>query len=97
MSIFAILGQWKNDYKHGKGVFKYANGDVYEGMFEKGQRSGEGTYKFKKGPTVKGNYKNDVRLKDDVTTGTLPPTTTSEVHHQRDEDRSKHAMEESDE
>ena len=92
-----MLGPWKNDYKHGKGVFKYANGDVYEGMFEKGQRSGEGTYKFKKGPTVKGYYKNDMRLKDEVSSGTVAATTTSEVYHPRDDDRSKHAVEETDE
>ena len=33
----------------GKGKAIYANGDVYEGQFEKGRRQGEGTYTFSDG------------------------------------------------
>lgn len=86
----SIVGAWKNDYKHGKGTFKYANGDVYEGMFEKGLRSGPGTYKFHGGPKIAGHYKNDVRLKDSVSSNAQPATTTTttQAYDQDDEESS---------
>lgn len=55
-------------------------------MFENGERSGEGTYKFAKGPTVKGRYKDDKRLKDEVTTRTGAAMTTTDSHDQEDND-----------
>lgn len=25
------IGQWRNDWKHGKGIMQYKNGDKYDG------------------------------------------------------------------
>ncbi len=37
-------GYWENNYRHGEGVFTYANGDVYSGWFRFGNKEGTGTY-----------------------------------------------------
>ena len=34
-------------FRHGTGKATLANGDIYQGLYEKGQRHGEGVYKFK--------------------------------------------------
>lgn len=31
-------GEWLNEVKHGRGIYYFANGDKYEGTFEKGYR-----------------------------------------------------------
>lgn len=31
-------GSWSNGRKHGNGKYKFANGDYYEGYFDKGLR-----------------------------------------------------------
>jgi hypothetical protein len=30
--VGSFEGEWKDNQKHGKGVFSYANGDKYDGM-----------------------------------------------------------------
>ena len=40
-------GEWKDDALNGKGVFTFANGDIYEGSFLNGKREGFGKLKFK--------------------------------------------------
>jgi hypothetical protein len=53
-------GEVDNKYKrHGFGVYNYANGDIYEGEFETGQRSGIGEYKYCDGTWFRGQWKND--------------------------------------
>lgn len=37
-------GEWKDNVKHGYGVYVYANGDKYEGQWYNGSRHGIGTY-----------------------------------------------------
>ena len=37
-------GEWKEDYKHGKGAMKYHNGDVYEGEFSDNTMHGKGHF-----------------------------------------------------
>lgn len=37
-------GEWKNNMKHGYGVYIYPNGDKYEGQWYNGSRHGIGTY-----------------------------------------------------
>lgn len=34
------IGNWKEGYEEGKGTMIYNNGDIYEGLFEKGIRNG---------------------------------------------------------
>lgn len=38
---------------------KYANGDIYEGFFNKGLRHGQGMYKYLNGDVYEGNWSND--------------------------------------
>jgi hypothetical protein len=33
-------GMWQGNLKHGKGVYKWANGDLYEGAFWLDKREG---------------------------------------------------------
>ena len=37
---------WENNFKHGKGSFFYAFGDVYEGEFRDNDRAGQGNIFF---------------------------------------------------
>ncbi len=39
-------GRFKNGLPSGKGIYTWANGDVYDGEWEKGQRDGFGIYSF---------------------------------------------------
>ena len=43
---------WKDDVKHGKGKFVYANGDVYEGEFANNMNCGIGKFIGFDGGTV---------------------------------------------
>lgn len=42
----------------GKGVYRFKNGDTYEGGFLKGFRYGEGKYQYKDGSFYNGEYRN---------------------------------------
>jgi hypothetical protein len=33
--VGSFEGEWKDNQKHGKGVFSYANGDKYDGMLRR--------------------------------------------------------------
>jgi len=37
-------GGWSADVRQGMGFEKYANNNVYEGMFERGKAQGQGKY-----------------------------------------------------
>ena len=39
----AYTGYFKTGYPHGKGVYTWSNGDVYQGEWDHGKRDGEGT------------------------------------------------------
>jgi hypothetical protein len=54
-------GEWKDNLRHGKGKYTWANGDVYEGDFLEGKRSGYGRYLFVSGEKYEGEWKNDLR------------------------------------
>mmetsp|Transcript_642 Transcript_642/g.1836 ORF Transcript_642/g.1836 Transcript_642/m.1836 type:complete len:146 (+) Transcript_642:165-602(+) len=43
--------------KEGRGVFRYANGDVYEGDFHEDRREGYGTYRYSSFHSYEGQYK----------------------------------------
>ena len=46
---------------HGKGVFTYTNGNVYEGCFNEGVKQGKGVFRFADGDVYEGEYENDMR------------------------------------
>ncbi len=42
----------------GVGIFRYANGDSFEGTFLKGTRYGQGKYTYRDGGYYQGEYRN---------------------------------------
>lgn len=42
-------GNYKDDRRHGQGVYYYDNGDIYDGEWRKGRKEGRGTYVFANG------------------------------------------------
>jgi len=52
------VGYFVNKKRQGNGVFYFANGDKYEGSFEKDLRN-EGVYTFNNGYTYTGTFKNE--------------------------------------
>jgi hypothetical protein len=46
-------GAFKKGYPHGKGIYYYDTGAVYEGFFNKGKRQGMGTLTYTKGDSIK--------------------------------------------
>jgi hypothetical protein len=49
----------ENGQRHGFGVYKYKNGDIYTGQWVEDKREGEGKYKFQNGDLYEGVWKND--------------------------------------
>ena len=49
-------GDWKDDVRHGKGVFEYTNGDKYDGDWADDIQHGRGTYYFHTGDRYEGSY-----------------------------------------
>lgn len=45
---------WQNDIQHGKGIYRYANKDVYEGNYVQGERDGEGIFRYANGDVYTG-------------------------------------------
>ena len=45
--------------KHGKGVYKYASGDIYEGNYQYGLKHGFGCLRFHNGDTYSGSWERD--------------------------------------
>lgn len=39
-------GEWKNDKRHGRGTYRYTNGDVYIGEWSADMRHGKGEYHY---------------------------------------------------
>ena len=55
----AYAGAWQNDLKHGKGIVKYKNNNVYEGYFLNDVQEGYGEYQWKRtGAVYKGEWRN---------------------------------------
>ena len=55
-----------NDVKHGYGIYRWANGDVYYGEYKQKQREGQGYKKWPNGNEYCGEYKNDMKQGDGV-------------------------------
>ncbi|MCH5274123.1 MAG: hypothetical protein J1E35_10645 [Lachnospiraceae bacterium] len=47
----------KDDKYEGRGVYTYANGDIYGGDFKGGVREGHGVYRFANGDVYDGEWK----------------------------------------
>jgi hypothetical protein len=47
-------GDWKNCFKHGKGIDRFTNGDSYHGQYVNGKPEGLGEFKWKNGSSYKG-------------------------------------------
>lgn len=62
------VGESIGDIPHGKGVFTFANGDVYDGEWRNGQKHGHGVYK-QGNTTFEGEFVNDKRNGPGVLTG----------------------------
>lgn len=45
----SYTGQWKNNEKHGKGIYLWPNGNKYEGEYKKGKREGFGVMFYPNG------------------------------------------------
>ncbi len=41
-----IKGYFKNDKRHGEGMFTYTNKDIYSGLWANGKKHGLGTYVY---------------------------------------------------
>ena len=54
-NIHANYCQW-GDCKNGKGLYKWTDGDSYEGQFKNGYRHGVGTYIFPSGNSYEGQW-----------------------------------------
>lgn len=54
-------GEWKDNQRHGKGVYTWKDGERYEGAFENDQRTGFGSYNWSSGERYEGNWVNNRR------------------------------------
>lgn len=52
----AHKGYYKDNVRHGKGVFKFSNGDMYDGEFSNGNMHGIGIMRFACGDVYRGNF-----------------------------------------
>ena len=50
-------GEWKNDEKHGRGIYTYADGGRYEGEYKDGKWHGMGMQIFADGEKYEGEFK----------------------------------------
>ena len=48
----------KNDERNGFGIYKFSNGDIYEGEWKNGNMEGHGIYIFKDGAIFEGQFKD---------------------------------------
>ena len=52
--------------KDGKGLYKFANGDVYDGMFKNDKINGKGLYTWANKIGYKGQFKNNMVEKNGI-------------------------------
>lgn len=54
-------GEWKDNLRHGKGSFEWAEGERYVGEFIEDEREGKGTYYWPSGERYEGEWENSMR------------------------------------
>lgn len=64
---YEYIGDFKDNQEDGWGFCKYASGEIFDGMWSKGQKNGVGTL-FRKNYKINGYWKNNV-LKKNLTFG----------------------------
>ena len=52
--------------KEGKGIYKFANGDIYDGMFKNDKINGKGSYIWANKIEYKGQFKNNIAEKNGI-------------------------------
>ncbi len=58
-----LLGDYYMDKKHGHGVYTWADGRKYDGMWQNGKQHGEGTYYDAHGVAKKGAWEGGKRIR----------------------------------
>lgn len=53
-------GEWQNDLKHGQGVYRYENGQKFDGLWQNGLKHGQGKIIFPDGSYLEGVWANDI-------------------------------------
>mmetsp|Transcript_11884 Transcript_11884/g.38868 ORF Transcript_11884/g.38868 Transcript_11884/m.38868 type:complete len:310 (+) Transcript_11884:150-1079(+) len=59
-TIFEEAGEWEAGEKEGRGVMRFADGDVYEGEWKAGLKNGQGVYRSANGDVFDGEWKADM-------------------------------------
>lgn len=54
-------GTFKNNHRHGQGLYEFPNGDRYQGGFAQGLMEGNGIYYFVNGDRFEGEFLNNRR------------------------------------
>lgn len=54
-------GDWKDNMRHGRGIFQWKDGERYEGEYRNDRREGYGVYHWKNGERYEGQWLNDMR------------------------------------
>ena len=64
-SDYEYDGEWKANLYEGRGVMKYANGDLYDGEWKNDLKEGRGVYRWGngkfKGDVYDGEWKDDLK------------------------------------
>ncbi len=55
------VGEFKDNKKHGHGIYTWTNGDKYVGQFMNGRQHGQGTFTYSVGAKFVGEWKDDKR------------------------------------
>ena len=53
---FFYEGDFENDFRHGTGHFRWANGESYKGDYLQDQRTGQGIYTWPDGSFYEGGF-----------------------------------------
>ena len=56
--IFSYIGNWSGDLKHGKGEYRWANGNRYNGDYYEDKPHGSGIYSSVHGDNYVGKFAN---------------------------------------
>ena len=52
-------GDYQNDMRHGRGIYRFADGATYEGYWNNGKKHGLGHLSFSNGNSFNGSFDND--------------------------------------